>query len=58
MYKENDNMKEYLQDSKDVLKELSTSINGISDDEALKRAMQNGKNKLKEQKRRHIKKAY
>lgn len=58
MYKENDNMKEYLQDSKDVLKELSTSINGISDDEALKRAMQNGKNKLKEQKRRHIKEAY
>lgn len=58
MYKENDNMKEYLQDSKDVLKELSTSINGISDDEALKRAMQNGKNKLKEHKRRHIKEAY
>lgn len=51
-------MKEYLQDSKDVLKELSTSINGISDDEALKRAMQNGKNKLKEHKRRHIKEAY
>ena len=58
MYKENDSMKEYLQDSKDVLKELSTSINGISDDEALKRAMQNGKNKLKEHKRRHIKEAY
>ncbi len=44
-------MKEYLRSSDEVLKELSTNENGLSNEEAEKRLEQNGKNKLKEGKK-------
>lgn len=42
------NMKHYLEEAQSVLRELKTSENGLSSDEAKKRLEQNGKNKLKE----------
>lgn len=44
-------MKEYLQSSKQVLEELSTSENGLSSSEAQVRLEKNGKNKLAEGKK-------
>lgn len=44
-------MKEYLQTSKEVLQELKTNAEGLSNSEAQKRLEQNGKNKLKEPKK-------
>ena len=44
-------MKEYLQNSSDVLNALSSSEQGLSGDEAAKRLEQNGKNKLAEGKK-------
>ncbi len=41
-------MKVYLEDSEAVLKELGTSAEGLSSEEAAKRLEANGKNKLKE----------
>lgn len=41
-------MKHYLEEAQSVLKELKTTENGLSSDEAKKRLEQNGKNKLKE----------
>ncbi len=41
-------MKEYLKSTHDVLKDLASSPNGISSQEATKRLEKNGKNKLKE----------
>ncbi len=40
--------KYYLEETKDVLKSLNTSENGLSSNEASKRLEKNGKNKLKE----------
>ncbi len=44
-------MKEYLKQSKDVLRELSVSESGLSSAEAEKRLAENGKNKLAEGKK-------
>lgn len=44
-------MKEYLKSSEDVLKNLSSSPNGLSSNEAKSRLEKNGKNKLKEAKK-------
>ena len=44
-------MKEYLQGKEDVLKELSTTDNGLSEKEAGERLEKNGKNKLDEPKK-------
>ena len=41
-------MKEYLQSTEEVLKELKTTENGISNKEAEKRLEANGKNKFDE----------
>lgn len=41
-------MKEYLKSSNEVLKDLNSSPNGITSEEAKKRLSKNGKNKLKE----------
>ena len=40
--------KYYLEETKDVLKSLNTSENGLSSNEASIRLEKNGKNKLKE----------
>ena len=47
-------MKEYLRSSAEVLDEASTSIDGLSSDEAAKRLEQNGKNKLVEGKKESL----
>ena len=47
-------MKEYLKSSQDVLKEYQTSEQGLSSEEAEKRLEQNGKNKLKEEKKESL----
>lgn len=44
-------MKEYLKSTEEVLKELSSTDNGISTKEATKRLEKDGKNKLKEPKK-------
>jgi len=44
-------LKEYLKSSEDVLKNLSSSPNGLSSNEAKSRLEKNGKNKLKEAKK-------
>ena len=44
-------MKEYLKSSNEVLKELNTDENGLSNEEAAKRLEANGKNKLAEGKK-------
>ena len=44
-------MKEYLKNSDEVLKELSSDVNGLSNEEAEKRLNENGKNKLAEGKK-------
>lgn len=41
-------MKEYLKNSQDVLKDLSSTQNGITSEDAVKRLEENGQNKLKE----------
>lgn len=51
-------MKEYLKNSDDVLKDLNTTIDGITDEEALSRSQKNGKNKLKEPKKDGILKKF
>ena len=42
----------YNEKIEDIYKEFSSGINGLSDEEAQKRLIQNGKNKLKEQKKK------
>lgn len=42
----------YNEKIEDIYKEFSSGINGLSEDEAQKRLIQNGKNKLKEQKKK------
>ena len=44
-------MKEYLRSSAEVLEEVSTSLDGLSSDEAASRLEKNGKNKLIEGKK-------
>lgn len=44
-------MKEYLKNSDEVLKELSSDVSGLSNEEAEKRLNENGKNKLAEGKK-------
>ncbi len=44
-------MKEYLSSTEDVLKEVSSNSNGLSNTEAEKRLEKNGKNKLEEPKK-------
>ena len=44
-------MKEYLESAEQVLKEVSSNSNGLSEKEANKRLEENGKNKLEEPKK-------
>ena len=44
-------MKEYLSSTEEVLKEVASTSNGISSEEANKRLEENGKNKLEEAKK-------
>ena len=47
-------MKEYLQDCKVVLNEQKSSVDGLSADEAQKRLVENGRNKLQEGKKESL----
>ena len=51
-------MKEYLQSTEEVLKELSSTLQGISSEEANQRLEKNGKNKLDEPKKDGIVKKF
>ena len=44
-------MKEYLSSTEEVLKEVSSNVNGLSSKEASERLEKNGKNKLEEPKK-------
>ena len=44
-------MKEYLSSAEDVLKEVSSNVNGLSTKDAAERLEKNGKNKLDEPKK-------
>lgn len=48
MFKGGNYLKEYLKSKEEVLKDLKSSENGISSEEAVKRLEKNGHNKLKE----------
>ncbi len=47
-------MKHYIEDKEAVLKQLSSSVSGLSEDEAQKRLAENGKNSLAEGKKESI----
>lgn len=51
-------MKEYLKSNVDVLKEVKSSENGLSEKEANKRLNENGKNKLREQQKEGVVKKF
>ena len=51
-------MKEYLSSTEEVLKEVSSNVNGLSSEEANVRLEKNGKNKLEEPKKDGIVKKF